>query len=153
MPSLFRYCPCFIQSMLLWKYASIFFAFKGDIECINLISYDFFYDLCLMTSLWDRDLGISPSYYDTLKAHMCQLLDSQFSQVIQEHVVSLFLRFPGEENRWQPTAVRWLPPAQLHVFPLPWIKESFDALTAAHGSAPWTWIMDTIKSLLWTAPA
>lgn len=116
---------------LLSKYASVFSAHEGDLGCTNLIMHEI--PLVDDVPVRQRYRRIPPSDYDTVKAHINQLLEAQ---VIREscspYASPIVLVKKKDGSLRMCVDYRQLnSKTRRDAFPLPRIEESLDALSGA----------------------
>ncbi|XP_076848812.1 uncharacterized protein LOC143496528 [Brachyhypopomus gauderio] len=116
---------------LLCKHAAVFSSFEGDIGCTGLISHDI--PLLDDVPIRQRYRRIPPSDYDSVKAHIHQLLESQ---VIQEscspYASPIVLVKKKDGSLRMCVDYRQLNnKTRKDAFPLPRIEETLDALSGA----------------------
>lgn len=126
-----------IRSMLM-KHQSVFSAFEGDLGCTNLIAHEI--PLLDDVPVRQRFRRIPPSDYDSVKAHINQLLETQ---VIREscgpYASPIVLVKKKDGSLRMCVDYRQLNgKTRRDAFPLPQIEDSLDAL---HG-AQWFLTMD-----------
>ncbi|KAL7868936.1 hypothetical protein SRHO_G00103200 [Serrasalmus rhombeus] len=121
---------------LLRKHAAVFSSFEGDIGCTGLISHDI--PLLDDIPIRQRYRRIPPSDYDSVKAHIRQLLENQVIQESCSLYASPIVLVKKKDGSLRMCVVyRQLNnKTRKDAFPLPWIEE-----TALSG-AQWFSTMD-----------
>lgn len=116
---------------LLQKHSSVFSAHEGDLGCTNLISHDI--PLIDETPVRQRYRRIPPSEYDTVKAHIRQLLENQVIRESSSPFASPIVLVKKKDGTLRLCVDYRLLNSKTRkdAFPLPRIEESLDALSGA----------------------
>ncbi len=116
---------------LLWRYASVFSSYDGDLGCTNLITHEI--PLLDDTPICQRYRRIPPSEYEVVKEHINQLLDAQVIRESCSPFASPIVLVKKKDGSLRLCVdYRQLNSrTRKDAFPLPRIEESLDALTGA----------------------
>ena len=116
---------------LLQRYSSVFAAHDGDLGCTNLIAHDI--PLLDDIPVRQRHRRIPPSDYETVKAHINQLLESQVVRESSSPYASPIVIAKKKDGSLRMCVDYRLLNSRTRKdsFPLPRIEESLDALAGA----------------------
>ncbi|KAK0135759.1 Retrovirus-related Pol polyprotein from transposon 17.6 [Merluccius polli] len=116
---------------LLQKHSDVFSAHEGDLGCTNLISHDI--PLLDETPVRQRYRRIPPSEYETVKAHIHQLLEAKVIRESSSPFASPIVLVKKKDGTLRLCVDYRLINSKTRrdAFPLPRIEESLDALSGA----------------------
>lgn len=116
---------------LLTNYSSVFSAHEGDLGCTQLISHEI--PLMEETPVRQRYRRIPPSQYETVKAHINQLLESQVIRESSSPFASPVVLVKKKDGSLRMCVDYRLLNSKTRkdAFPLPRIEETLDALSGA----------------------
>lgn len=116
---------------VLQTYSSVFAGHEGDLGCMNLISHDI--PLLDDGPVRQRYRRIPPSEYETIKAHIHQLLESQVIRESSSPYASPIFLVQKKDGSLRLCVDYCLlnSKTRKNAFPLPRIEESLDTLSGA----------------------